>query len=220
MSKDYSVQLCPENVDTVQNMVCMIEPDLIIISQVGMVDEDIAIFQLFKTRYLKIPMLIIALKELQEHFEGILSTDRNVLPVYRPVTKSKILESCKVLLWGDEILDEEDITNPQDVLETQKAKQDSSDSNTRKHILVVDDSQLVLRNVRRLLCDRYFVTLAESGEQALEYMERRKPDLVLLDYEMSGWDGKKTFEVHQKYFYSVCHCDNRIFYLRGIVSSK
>lgn len=25
-------------------------------------------------------------------------------------------------------------------------------------------------------------------------MEKRRPDLVLLDYDMPGWDGKQTFE--------------------------
>ena len=47
-----------------------------------MVNEDIPIFDLFQTRYLRTPMLIIALKELEEHFDVILATDRNTLPIY------------------------------------------------------------------------------------------------------------------------------------------
>ncbi|MGN0437318.1 MAG: response regulator [Lachnospiraceae bacterium] len=191
---EYEVQLCPEKADAVKDMVCMIEPDLIIVSQVGMVDEDIPIFDLFQTRYLRVPMLIIALKELESHFDLLLLTDRKIMTVYRPVTKSKILECCDKLLKSEKPADEEDTKG-----KTKKSdKEDDLEASYEeewRHILVVDDSQLVLRNVKRLLRDRYHVTMVESGRQAISYMEKKKPDLVLLDYEMPGWDGKKTLEV-------------------------
>lgn len=201
LGDDYQVQLCPEKADSVKDMVCMIEPDLIIVSQVGMVDEDIPIFELFKTRYLRVPMLIIALKELESHFDDVLLTDRKVLPVYRPVTKTKILENCDKLLKGDKALDNEGSEEKQ---EGEKKISDEEDFDTDyedgwRNILVVDDSPLVLRNVKRLLKERYHVTMVESGRQAISYMEKKKPDLVLLDYEMPGWDGKKTLEVMRQH---------------------
>ena len=33
-----------------------------------------------------------------------------------------------------------------------------------------------------------------AGEQALKLIPRENPDLILLDYEMDGMDGKSTFE--------------------------
>lgn len=63
-----------------------------------------------------------------------------------------------------------------------------------KKILIVDDSPLVLRNMRSVLNDKYEVFLATSGEQALKLIPVKKPDLILLDYEMPDMDGKATFE--------------------------
>lgn len=193
LSDEYQVQLCPENLNSVEDMVCLIKPDLIIISQVGMVNEDIPIFDLFQTRYLRTPMLIIALKELEEHFDAILATNRNTLPIYRPVTKNKILEACSKLL-KKEAPDEKDMSPAKKSATKPNDNSDRFDDTDRKNILVVDDSMLVLRNVKRLLKEKYVVFIAESGNQAIQIMQKRKIDLVLLDYEMPGWDGKKTLE--------------------------
>ena len=61
-------------------------------------------------------------------------------------------------------------------------------------ILVVDDSGLMLRNVKSRIEFKYQVNVVTSGEKALASMEKRRPDLVLLDYDMPGWDGKMTLE--------------------------
>ncbi|MGC4084189.1 MAG: response regulator [Vicinamibacterales bacterium] len=58
------------------------------------------------------------------------------------------------------------------------------------HILVVDDLPANTRVLEALLLrDGYRVTCAENGEQALEEVARKKPDLVLLDIVMPKLDG-------------------------------
>ena len=52
---------------------------------------------------------------------------------------------------------------------------------TMKRILVVDDVSINLRTVEKILKDQYRLSLAKSGEQALELLGRVKIDLVLLD---------------------------------------
>ena len=57
-------------------------------------------------------------------------------------------------------------------------------------ILMVDDSQLVKDIVRlRLEALGYKVSLASSGEEALEVIHQDPPDLVVLDIRMPGIDG-------------------------------
>lgn len=63
---------------------------------------------------------------------------------------------------------------------------------TKKKILVVDDSGAMLRNVKGWLEDHYQVVLANSGAMAIKYLSTDRPDLVLLDYEMPIVDGKQV----------------------------
>lgn len=65
-------------------------------------------------------------------------------------------------------------------------------SNNKKKILVVDDSGVMLRNVKAWLEDKYQVSLANSGAMAIKYLAINRPDLVLLDYEMPIVDGKQV----------------------------
>lgn len=65
----------------------------------------------------------------------------------------------------------------------------------KKKILVVDDSGVMLRNVKGWLEDKYQVILANSGAMAIKYLSTNRPDLVLLDYEMPIVDGKQVLEM-------------------------
>src|SRR5689334_20471380 len=65
-------------------------------------------------------------------------------------------------------------------------------SNTRR-ILVVDDESLVCHTVTILLkVDGHAVTTASSGEQALTIFEPGKFDLVVTDYAMPGLSGTEV----------------------------
>lgn len=60
----------------------------------------------------------------------------------------------------------------------------------RFHILVVDDQPDTLSMiVRALEEDQYTVSKATSGPEALRMIDEHMPDLVVLDYKMTGMDG-------------------------------
>ena len=61
-----------------------------------------------------------------------------------------------------------------------------------KTILVVDDDRTNLIMAERLLSNEYKIISVTSGEQALKFLTKRKPDLILLDINMPEMDG---FEV-------------------------
>ena len=61
-----------------------------------------------------------------------------------------------------------------------------------KQILAVDDNPANLTLVRETLRDLYKVTPVTSGEQALKFLEKKQPDLILLDVCMPGMDGIET----------------------------
>lgn len=68
----------------------------------------------------------------------------------------------------------------------------------RKHILVVDDDKNMLKLLRMFLADDYQVTIVDSGMQALEYIVKHTPDLILLDYMMPLFDGPHVLEIIRK----------------------
>jgi CheY-like chemotaxis protein/phosphoribosyl 1,2-cyclic phosphodiesterase len=60
----------------------------------------------------------------------------------------------------------------------------------RFHILVVDDQPDMLTLIVRALEDEeYAVSTATSGHEALRMIDEQMPDLVVLDYKMTGMDG-------------------------------
>lgn len=65
-------------------------------------------------------------------------------------------------------------------------------------VLVVDDSGLVLRNIKDTLQSKYEVKVAVSGKIALRSIWDCKPDVVLLDYEMPDMNGDETFDEIRK----------------------
>ena len=71
----------------------------------------------------------------------------------------------------------------------------NNNSQVKKKILVVDDSGMMLRNVKKLLGDKYQVILANSGAMAIKYLTLDRPDLMLLDYEMPVINGKQVMEI-------------------------
>ncbi len=59
-----------------------------------------------------------------------------------------------------------------------------------KYILVVDDEPIVVEIAKRKLQDRgYEVATASNGEEALDSVSKRKPDLILLDIQMPKMNG-------------------------------
>jgi len=65
----------------------------------------------------------------------------------------------------------------------------------KARILVVDDEVSILQSLKGILQDEgYRVTVAASGEAALEEVRRDAPDVVLLDIWMPGMDGLAVME--------------------------
>lgn len=68
-------------------------------------------------------------------------------------------------------------------------------SNSRKCILAVDDTAIVLYRISEALRDEYEIITVNSGTRALKYLKEEKPDLILLDIQMASMDGIET--LHQ-----------------------
>ena len=70
----------------------------------------------------------------------------------------------------------------------------------KKHILVVDDMVTNLKTMQGILENDYKVSIVKSGQQALNFLERVIPDLIMMDIDMPDMDGIETVEkIQEKY---------------------
>ena len=63
-----------------------------------------------------------------------------------------------------------------------------------KNILIVDDDMYIGDMVEEALKDEYEVTRAFSGTEAVLAVEKKRPDLVLLDLMLPGMTGEEVLE--------------------------
>lgn len=74
-----------------------------------------------------------------------------------------------------------------------------TNQNSIPHILVVDDELPMRESLREILeLEGFQVSLAESGEAALEILRQTPIDLALLDLKMKGLDGLQTTEAAKR----------------------
>lgn len=179
LEEDFQVQLCSENLENVKSVVKIIKPDIIIICQIGIEDIDKAIFAWIQERCPRTPALGITTSEGWNLCREFYKTEQfDVL--FRPVTKNELLEKCYQMSSMDGF--------------HKTAENVTSNMQRKRKIMLVDDSAMLLRSMKSMLEKYYTICLAKSGEQALKLIPKEKPDLILLDYEMEGMDGKSTFE--------------------------
>lgn len=67
-----------------------------------------------------------------------------------------------------------------------------------KHILMVDDVTTNLRCAAEVLKDEYRLSMVKSGKQVFQFLEKARPDLILLDINMPDMDGYQIMEKLRK----------------------
>lgn len=179
LAGEFQVQLCSEQLENVKAMVKIVKPELIIICQIGVEEIDNAIFEWIQEKCPKIPALGVTTNEGWKQCREFYKCEQfDVL--FRPVAKKELLEKCHQMLQSGGVSEPDE-----GVVKSLRRK---------KKIMLVDDSAILLRSMKSMLEKHYDICLAKSGKQALKLIPRENPDLILLDYEMDGMDGKSTFE--------------------------
>ncbi|MBQ8923681.1 MAG: response regulator [Lachnospiraceae bacterium] len=188
----FSMQLCTYELEQVRGMTRIFKPDMVIISISELNPEDLEIFDYFFGAYKRIPVLVVGTKEESDNYTGYYESDQfeNLI---RPVTQKDLVLKCCEMMH----MDIDEIPKEAGVGARIKASMDKEDK-PRKTIMIVDDSSLSVRSTKAMLENQYNVMIATSGLKALEFMRKRKPDLVLLDYEMPKFDGRETLEQMKK----------------------
>ena len=180
LSSFFQAQLCELKTETVEGMLKVVEPELVVLSLVGTTDVDTGIFRRLSFDYKDIPVITIGTEKEKNAFFNFYA-DGQFENLVRPVANRDILSAvCRRL--GLELIIEND-------------QIEVKDPYRRKNVLVVDDDSVTLRSIKKMIEGEYDVTVATSGIQAMTAIGKRRPDLILLDYEMPVCDGRKTLQM-------------------------
>lgn len=94
---------------------------------------------------------------------------------------------------GSSIMTQNAMAKVEKYLSQNKAEKTAAEK--KKRILVVDDSNFMLKMLQKLLGEDYEVQTATSGLSAFRSIVLNRPDLVLLDYEMPVCKGSQILEM-------------------------
>lgn len=197
--------------DDIVNHVKYIHPDAMVYCLYGENPDDLKRFVNVerKIEAEKIPIIVVGDAEECDQFEKIAPTME--ASVFRkPISSQKLEENIVNLLKQKKrgmetatrsvtvtqsALKTEDVMRVAEELlaqiakETEKEEKERQEAERKKHILIVDDDSSVLKLLKGYLAERYDVATAISGKIALKFLETKKTDMVLLDYEMPVENG-------------------------------
>ena len=181
LSKKFQIQICTPTADALKSVLSVVDPELVLISLIGVGDIDQSIFGTLYNNYSKIPVLTIGTEaerqKILKYFEG-----EQFENLVRPLENSAVQEAIFRKLNMDE-------------KEIKELIEESDTDDSRKSILIVDDNAATLRSIKGMLENHYKVTMAPSGIKAMTLIGKKRPDLILLDYEMPVVDGRQTLEM-------------------------
>lgn len=201
--------------DDVINHVKYIHPDALIYCLYGENPDDLKRFVNVERKIAaeRIPIVIVGDAEECDQFERI-APAMEVSIFRRPLSSQKLEEAIVKLLKEkrpESLREKRSVTVTESTLKTEdvmrvaeellaqlakeeeKEKKQMEEAARKKHILVVDDDSSVLKLLKGYLVERYDVATAISGKIALKFLETKKTDMVLLDYEMPGENGAEVF---------------------------
>lgn len=185
--------------DDIMSHIRYIEPDAFVYCIYNETRDYISRIISLKPRIARegIPLIVIGSEEDCAEFEKVaIGTADLILPT--PL-KAVVIEE-KVISYIDglrraEAEEQRRLVEEQRRLEEQRAEEEKeAEKRRRKHILAVDDDATMLKTLKEQLHDNYDVATAISGKVALKFLEKKKTDLILLDYAMPGESGTAVLE--------------------------
>lgn len=180
LSSHYSVQLSLDDEGSVKNMLKMNRPDLIMIFPVGFDKKYARIFHVIHWNCGSVPLIIMGDENEYQSFCSTMNPNM-IHYLERSAGNERILSECRQYL---EVRQDIDNFFADELMRAGK-----------KLILIVDDSALTLRSLKGILEPAYKTVLVTNGAQAVSQIERYKPDLIILDYEMPVCNGRRILKL-------------------------
>lgn len=240
LDDDFEVQTSSERSKDILCHIKYFKPDALIFCLYKETKEIINMVESlkFKLNHYNIPLIIIGNQYECDEFERDTS-HMSQLVLIKPISFRNICEQIISFLDTCKIKSENDMTKSETVAENNGSiKKDRDNSlkeyvesvrnetepdfarqetvpevKEKKHVLVVDDDPMMLKLIKEHLKDSYNVATAISGSLALKFLESRKTNLILLDYEMPVENGEQVLE---KIRSNTATADLPVVFLTGV----
>ena len=211
LSDKYEMRACVNKLEIFKGMFKLNKPDAVVILLNEMNEINESILVELQTEHSEIPVVCVGIRVEDKKIEELGIERFEFLTV--PYTLKNLIEKVEYVLENKDYSKitekesaEKESTEKESVeKEAEKEEKDGSDveekesgspkrtpAHGRKTILLIDDSGIFLRTLNGLLCDEYDIKMATSCQKALVSICEKKPDLILLDYEMPVCNGRET----------------------------
>lgn len=209
MLSRYQVQLCSmKNAEDVSHMIRMFRPDMVVVFISCYQNISSKLFYILTIVHAAIPIITIGKKEDTMQYEMLYSKTQYT-HLYRPIKNRDIMKCIadRLHITEDENAEHKDIPDISNYIENEdkiKNKTDiwddaeldnEADADKRKHILLVDNDDEIYNDMKSIIGDRYRVSAAGTELQAMRMLEKDRPDMMFLSYEMPLCEGRIMLEM-------------------------
>lgn len=195
LASEYEVKTCINKLEIFDGMYKMNQPDAIVFITEQKEDSDEEILEALRKGYKEVPVVCSNSEVDDEWIKKYMKSHRFIYLPSDSTTEDLIGTIAHVIKRKESGEYELDILNDENLEEVEVAQMTGSPIvSNRKSLLLVDDSGFALRTIRSLIGNKYDVRMVTSGLDAINAIHQKKPDLILLDYQMPMFDGKQTME--------------------------
>lgn len=196
LSTRFQTQMCVESQEMVKIMKDVFMPDMVLLLLTDSNQADGDMLDYLEEVFPGLPVLLVGTVSQCELYKEKYKRNKTDYLI-RPTNLGMLLQKCELLLnmiekSGADISLENGMQKSTAIWNENVGIQKSE--NAKKRVLAVDDSGIFLRSIKSMLEKQYEVTVANSGKTAIIQAKAKLPDVILLDYEMPEWDGRRTLE--------------------------
>ena len=210
LSVKYEVRACVNKLEIFRGMFKLNKPDVVVMLLGEMNDTNESLLREIQKEHCELPVVCAGVhEEIIKRIDNLILnnavflsssyTVEQLIEKVDYVLNENFVESMLMKSLGVDVSaeDEELIAMAKNEKKEEKTDAEANPKrtelgNNKKTILTIDDSGVFLRMLNGILHDEYDVRMATSCQKALVSICEKKPDLILLDYEMPMCNGRET----------------------------
>ena len=210
LSVKYEVRACVNKLEIFRGMFKLNKPDVLVMLLGEMNETNESLLREIQKEHCELPVVCAGVhEEIIKRIDNLILnnavflsssyTVEQLIEKVDYVLNENFVESMLLKSLGVDVAaeDEELIAMAKNEKKEEKTDAEANPKrtelgNNKKTILTIDDSGVFLRMLNGILHEEYDVRMATSCQKALVSICEKKPDLILLDYEMPICNGRET----------------------------